>query len=111
VGLEISSGGINPSRFYIPDLTWVLHLWLIILSVEDDVLIDSEAFLVTDFMNLKIKPAQSFEDAHKDMVCMHVFIGMNTHACMRIYIYTVFLKKYENTIGYNLTNLELSHSF
>jgi hypothetical protein len=34
----------------------VLHLQLIILSVGGDVPIDSETLLVTDFMNLKIKP-------------------------------------------------------
>jgi hypothetical protein len=27
--------------------------------------LDSEALLMTDFMNLKIKPAQSSEDAHR----------------------------------------------
>jgi hypothetical protein len=39
-----------------------------------DVLIDNDAFLVTDFMNFKIKPTQSFEDAHMNRVCMGVFI-------------------------------------
>jgi hypothetical protein len=34
--------------------------------VEDDVPIDSDAFLVTDFMNLKIKPTQSFR-------CVYVY--------------------------------------
>jgi hypothetical protein len=44
-------------------------------------------------VNLKIKPSQSFRGAHKNMMCVRMFIGMNTHTCMRIYIYTVFLKK------------------
>jgi hypothetical protein len=35
----------------------MLYLCLIILSVRDDVPIDSETFLVTDIMNLKIKLA------------------------------------------------------
>jgi hypothetical protein len=65
--------------------------------VEGDVLVDSEALLVTDFVNLKIKSAQSFKDVHKGMVCMRVCIGMSAHACIRIYIYTVFLKKYMRT--------------
>jgi hypothetical protein len=39
-----------------------------------DVLIDNDAFLVTDFMNFKINPTQSFKDAHMDRVCMRVFI-------------------------------------
>jgi hypothetical protein len=41
--------------------------------VGDDVPVDSETFLVTDFVNRKIKLAQSFECAHSDMlyVCVH----------------------------------------
>ncbi len=35
----------------------------------DDVPVDSETLLMTDFVNLKIKPTQSFEVAHKDMMC------------------------------------------
>jgi hypothetical protein len=42
-------------------------------------LIDSEALLVTDFVNLKIKPAQFFGCAHRDRVCVRVFIGVNAH--------------------------------
>jgi hypothetical protein len=55
----------------------VLYLWLIILSVGGDVPIDSETLLVTDFMNLKIKSAQSFRNAHRDRVYVRMFIGMN----------------------------------
>jgi hypothetical protein len=36
----------------------VLYLWLIIFSVEGDVLIDSETLLLIDFVNLNIKPTQ-----------------------------------------------------
>jgi hypothetical protein len=32
---------------------------------------------VTDFMNLKIKPVPSLKDAHRDMIYVHVFIGMS----------------------------------
>jgi hypothetical protein len=35
--------------------------------------VDSETLLVTDFMNLKIKPTQSFEGAHRGRVCVRVF--------------------------------------
>jgi hypothetical protein len=51
----------------------VLHLQLIILSVRGDVPVDSETLLVTDFVNLKIKPTQSFRGAHKGSVyvCVH----------------------------------------
>jgi hypothetical protein len=44
-----------------------------------DVPVDSETLLVTDFVNLKIKPTQSFRGAHRDMVCVLVFIGVSTH--------------------------------
>jgi hypothetical protein len=71
----------------------VLHLRLIILSVGGDVPVDSEALLVTDFMNLKIKTAQSFRCAHRGRVCVRVFIGMSVRIYMSICVYTVFLKK------------------
>jgi hypothetical protein len=58
-----------------------------------DVLVDSDALLVTDFVNLKIKSAQSFECAHKSRMCVYVFIGVSNHTCINIYVCTVFLKK------------------
>jgi hypothetical protein len=61
--------------------------------VGGDVPVDSEALLMTDFVNLKIKLAQSFGSAHKGRVCMHMFIGVSAHTCMSIYVCTVFLKK------------------
>jgi hypothetical protein len=61
--------------------------------VENDVPIDSETLLVTDFVNLRIKSAQSFGGAHRDMVCVHVFIVMNASTCMSICVCNVFLKK------------------
>jgi hypothetical protein len=74
------------------NLIRVLYLQLIILFVKGD--IDSEVILMTDFMNLKIKPAQSFRCAHRGSMCVHVFIGVDAHTCMSIYVCTVFLKKY-----------------
>jgi hypothetical protein len=71
----------------------VLYLRLIIFSVGGDVPVDSEALLVTDFINLKIKSVQSFEGAHKGRMYMHVFIWVSVHMCMSIYVCTVFLKK------------------
>jgi hypothetical protein len=50
----------------------VLHLRLIILLVGGDVPVDSDTLLVTDFVNLKIKPAQSFRGAHRGRVCARV---------------------------------------
>jgi hypothetical protein len=70
----------------------MLHLRLIILSVGGDVPVDSETLLVIDFVNLKIKPVQSFKNAYRDRVCVRVFIEVNAPTCMRICIYTVFLK-------------------
>jgi hypothetical protein len=64
--------------------------------VGDDVPVDSDALLVTDFMNLKIKPAQSFGCAHRGRVCVRVFIGLSAHTCMSICVYTMFLKKYRS---------------
>jgi hypothetical protein len=45
--------------------------------VRDEVLIDSDTLLMTDFMNLKIKSAQFFRVAHKDRVCVNIFVEMN----------------------------------
>jgi hypothetical protein len=47
---------------------------------------------VTDFVNLKIKPTQSFECAHKNMLYVRMFINMNDHMNIIICIYIVFLK-------------------
>jgi hypothetical protein len=60
--------------------------------VEGNVTVDSDTLLVTDFVNLKIKSSQSFECAHRGRVCVRVFIGVNAHTCMGIYVCTVFLK-------------------
>jgi hypothetical protein len=49
----------------------MLYLRLIIFSVVGDVSINSETFLMTDFINLKIKLTQSFRDAHKNKVRAH----------------------------------------
>jgi hypothetical protein len=67
---------------------------VIIFSVRDDVPVDSETFLVTDFVNLKIKPAQYFRCAHKSMVCIRVFIGVSVFVLC-------FLKKDDKAEKYN----------
>jgi hypothetical protein len=63
--------------------------------VIDDILVDSETFLVTDFVNLKIKPSQSFRDAHKDKMCIRVFIEVSIHIYIYKYLclYCVFKKR------------------
>jgi hypothetical protein len=55
--------------------------------------VDSDALVVTDLMNLKIKPTQSFRCANRDRVCIYMFIVMSDHTCMNIYVCTVFLKR------------------
>jgi hypothetical protein len=66
--------------------------------VGDDVPVDNETLLVTDFVNLKIKLVQSFRSAHRGRVCVHVFIRVSAHTCMSICVYTVFLKKKKKEI-------------
>jgi hypothetical protein len=61
--------------------------------VGDDVPVDRETLLVTDFVNLKIKPTQSFKGAHKGRVCVFMFIGVSARTYMSICVYIVFLKK------------------
>jgi hypothetical protein len=67
----------------------VLYLRLIILSIGGDVPIDSEALLVTDFVNLKIKPTQSFIDAYMSRV--HVCVHRDK--CYEYLCFTMFLNK------------------
>jgi hypothetical protein len=42
--------------------------------VKDDFSVDSETFLMTDFVNLKIKPTHSFECVYRNMIYVYVFI-------------------------------------
>jgi hypothetical protein len=59
--------------------------------VRGDVPVESEMLLVTDFINIKIKPAQSFRGAHRDKVCVRVFIEMGAHMCISICVCTAFI--------------------
>jgi hypothetical protein len=61
--------------------------------VGGDVPVDSEALLVTDFMNLKIKLVQFFGGAHRSRVCVRVFICVSVHTNISIYNCNMFLKK------------------
>jgi hypothetical protein len=61
--------------------------------VVDDVFVDSEMLFVTDLVNFKIKPVQSFKCANRDRVCVYVFIGVSARTYMSICICIVFLKK------------------
>jgi hypothetical protein len=46
-----------------------------------------------DFVNLKINLAQFFEGTHRGRVCVYMFIRVDDHMCMSIYVHTVFLEK------------------
>jgi hypothetical protein len=72
--------------------------------VRGSVSIDSETFLVTDFVNLKIKSTQPFEVTHRDRVYVRMFI-VSARIYMSIDVCTVFLKNIYSTIkncGYYL---------
>jgi hypothetical protein len=56
--------------------------------VGSDVPIDSETLLMTDFVNFKIKPTQSFGGAHRSTMCVCVFIGVTARIYMSIYVCT-----------------------
>jgi hypothetical protein len=53
--------------------------------------------LVTDFVNLNIKSAQSFKDVHRAKMCIHVFIGVSNHMYISIYVCIMFLEKKDKT--------------
>jgi hypothetical protein len=46
-----------------------------------------------DFVNLKIKLAQSFRGAHMGRMCVHVFIGVSARTCMSICVLYCVSKK------------------
>jgi hypothetical protein len=50
----------------------MLHLRLIILLVRGNISVDNKTLLVTDFVNLKIKPIQSFRSVHIDRMCVYL---------------------------------------
>jgi hypothetical protein len=66
------------------NLICVLYLRLIILSVGDNVFIDNETLLMTDFVNLKIKSTQSFKVIHRGRMHVRVFIEMSNRTCINI---------------------------
>jgi hypothetical protein len=43
--------------------------------VGDDISVDSDVLLMTDFINIKIKSAQSFRCAYRDRMNVSKFIG------------------------------------
>jgi hypothetical protein len=61
--------------------------------VRDDVSVSSDALLMTHFVNLKIKSAQSLRGAHRNKVYVRVFIGVSARTCISICVCAMFLKK------------------
>jgi hypothetical protein len=47
-------------------------------------------YYLTDFMNLKINPTQFFRCAHMNMMCMYIFIEVDVHTYMSIYIFLIY---------------------
>jgi hypothetical protein len=41
------------------------------------------------FVNLKIKPTQSFRCAHNDKMYIYIFIDVSIHTCMSMYVIDV----------------------
>jgi hypothetical protein len=76
--VELTHPDLNP-RFDI-SIIFMTNYFL----MGGDVPINNETLLVTDFVNLKIKPAQSFRCVHMCMVCVRVFIRVSVHLCMSI---------------------------
>jgi hypothetical protein len=58
-----------------------------------DVPVDSDTLLMTDFVNLKIKSAQSFEGAHRGRVCVCVHRGECSYVYKYLRLYCVSQKK------------------
>jgi hypothetical protein len=56
--------------------------------VGDDIPIDSEMILVTDFVNLKIKPTQFFGGAHK-VGCAYVCSYERVLVRVRVYVFVL----------------------
>jgi hypothetical protein len=64
-----------------------------ILSVGGEVSVDSEASVVTLSISRPDPSAQSLGGAHRDRVCVHVFIGVNVCAFVSICVVLCLSKK------------------
>jgi hypothetical protein len=77
----------------------MLHLQLIILLIKNNIFIDNETLLMTDFKILKIKSAQSiklaqfFRSFYMNRMYLCVFIKINDYTYISICVYSIFLKK------------------
>jgi hypothetical protein len=60
--------------------------------VGGDVPVDNDALFVIDFMNLKIKPTQSFRYAHIERICVCVDRGECSYVYNYLCLYCVSKK-------------------
>jgi hypothetical protein len=66
-----------------------------------NVSIDSDVLLVTDFVNLKIKLAQSFRGTHRGSVCVCGYSSECSYVYEYLCLYCIFKKRKRN---YRLIN-------
>jgi hypothetical protein len=57
----------------------------------DDVFIDSEMFLIIDFISLKIRLTQFFKGVPKDKIYIYIYIFIKISTLTYINIYSVFI--------------------
>jgi hypothetical protein len=79
--------------------------------VGGDVPVDSDALLVIDFVNLKIKPAQYFGGAHRDRVCVRVHRGECSYVYEYLHLYCVSKKRYISILQSPKANLTSEVTF
>jgi hypothetical protein len=70
----------------------MLHLRLIIFSMEGDAHVDIDVLLTIDFVNLKIKPTQSFGYSYRDVLCVYIHRGKCSYVYEYLYLYCVSKK-------------------
>jgi hypothetical protein len=95
-------GLVQLIRFLVMELTHPVSNHIFDMSVAftanyflvgDDVTVDSDALLVTDFVNLKIKSTQFFECAHMSRICVCVHMTECSYEHEYLCFCTVFVKK------------------
>jgi hypothetical protein len=70
----------------------LIYLGLNFIFEGDDVFVDSEIFLMTDFMNLKIKLAQSFRGIHRNRIYVCIYKCECLYIYKYLYLYCVSKK-------------------
>jgi hypothetical protein len=73
--------------------------------------IDNEPLFMTDFVNLNIKPTQSFRDAHRDMMCVCVYRSECSYVYEYLRLYCVSKKMNYLFLEYVICNLYLLYYY